>query len=898
MTRRIARSLRWLGLYAVLISSLAHAQDAAVPSVGAAVPSTDAAVPSADAAVPSADAAVPVDPNALSPPVLKTFVDAGYPEAARSLQLEAQVLLLLTIREDGSVEEVAEIGEPAGNGFDELAIAAARRFVFEPATKGGVPIRARIQYRYSFTYQPPPEAQVEAPPADAQLTLTVESAENQKPLANAEIIVTTPVDPAFGARIVTDAAGKALATLPPGSYSFSIARDGFAGETHAEELIAGQLTELTYRLQPRRSYEEFGAVARVKAPPREVTRRTIEREELTRVAGTRGDALRAIELLPGVARPPFTAGIVLIRGSAPGDSQVLLDGVPVPLLYHFGGLTSFINSRVLDRIDFYPGNFSVRYGRAMGGIIDVGLRDPKTDKIHGVLDTNLPLDSSLVLEGPITDKSSFMVGGRRSYLGNILAATLPDSVGTLAAPVYYDYQGFVTYRPTDRDRLRIGAFGSSDRLKILFSPNDDDPTVQSLSLGTQFHRVQLAWRRQYSKKLEHDISFALGREHNVFKFPPDFSLNLAINQAYVRAEWRYRFNEAVQLIVGTDSIFGWYDVSFFGPQFPDMDSSGNTGDSIDQLDKFAFNRREGFASPAGFIELPMQPFKQLRVIPGVRLDYSSLTRKVAFDPRVSAIYSITPAWRVKGGVGVFSQPPDPPQVLKGYGNPDLLYNKAIHYSFGFEHDFSDEYSLNIEGFYKRMYDRPVVPDSPTSLMQAAVDQPPYVSDGIGRVKGIEVAGRKQAKGRWFGFLSYTLMKSERKDGDGPWRPFNYDQRHIFTLAGNVLLGRGWEAGGVIRIVTGVPRTPVVGATQYLDNDSWQPADGRLNSARAPTFNRIDLRVEKKWVFDSWRLALYLDVQNVYNSKNPEGVTYQYNYKRSGQVRGLPIIPILGLRGEL
>ncbi|HEY6878694.1 MAG TPA: TonB-dependent receptor [Polyangiales bacterium] len=884
MTRCIDGACRWLGLFAVLMA-VSYARAQAPDDAG-----------TADAA--NVDAA-PVDPNALTPPVLRAFIDAGYPEAARALKLEAEVLLLLTIGEDGFVEEVAEIGEPAGLGFDELAIAAARRFVFDPATRGGVPIRARIQYRYAFTYQPPPA--VEAPKAapEARLSVEIRSAEDQKPLANTELIITSPSVQSFGKRIVTDADGKASSeALPPGTYQLTATRDGYSSESHVEELVEGQLTELVYRLQPVRSYEEFGAVARVKAPPREVTRRTIEREELTRVAGTRGDALRTIELLPGVARPPFTQGIVLIRGSAPGDSQVLLDGVPVPLLYHFGGLTSFINSRVLDRIDFYPGNFSARYGRAMGGIIDVGVRDPKADKIHGVLDTNLPLDSSLLLEGPITDKASFIVGGRRSYLGNILAATLPDSVGSIAAPVYYDYQGFVTYRPTDRDRLRIGAYGSSDRLKILFSPNDDDPAIKSLQIGTQFHRAQVSWKRQYSRKLEHDIQFALGREHNVFRFPPDFNLDLEVNQAYLRAEWRYRFNQAVQLIVGTDSISGWYDVNFFGPQLPDMDTASNAGGSLDTLDKSAFNKREAFQALSGFIEVPMQPIQPLRIVPGIRLDYYSLTNKYAFDPRLAAIYSITPQWRVKGGVGVFSQPPDPPQVIKGFGNPDLLFNKAIHYSFGFEHDFNDQYSLNIEGFYKRMYDRPVVPDSPSSLVQAMVDQPPYVSDGIGRVKGLEVAGRKQAKGRWFGFLSYTLMKSDRKDGDGPWRPFNYDQRHIFTLAGNVILGRGWEAGGVVRIVTGVPRTPVAGATQYLDNDTWVPADGKLNSARAPTFNRIDLRVEKKWVFDSWRLALYLDVQNVYNSKNPEGVTYQYNYKRSASIRGLPIIPILGLRGEL
>jgi hypothetical protein len=59
-----------------------------------------------------------------------------------------------------------------------------------------------------------------------------------------------------------------------------------------------------------------------------------------------------------------------------------------------------------------------------------------------------------------------------------------------------------------------------------------------------------------------------------------------------------------------------------------------------------------------------------------------------------------------------------------------------------------------------------------------------------------------------------------------------------------------------------------------------------------------VRVEKKWIFDAWRLAWYFDVQNVYNAKNPEGITHSYDYSQSAPIRGLPIIPIMGLRGEL
>jgi hypothetical protein len=72
----------------------------------------------------------------------------------------------------------------------------------------------------------------------------------------------------------------------------------------------------------------------------------------------------------------------------------------------------------------------------------------------------------------------------------------------------------------------------------------------------------------------------------------------------------------------------------------------------------------------------------------------------------------------------------------------------------------------------------------------------------------------------------------------------------------------------------------------------------VNSARNPLFNRLDVRVEKKWVFQSWRLALFLDIQNVYNHQNQEGLIYNYNYRQSTPISGLPIIPALGLRGEM
>src|SRR5690606_894554 len=181
-------------------------------------------------------------------------------------------------------------------------------------------------------------------------------------------------------------------------------------------------------------------------PPREVTRRVIDKAEIERIPGTNGDALRSLLSLPGVARPPAIAGILLVRGSAPQDTQVFVNGIFVPLVYHFGGLSSVVPTEMLEKIDFYPGNFSARYGRVMGGIVDVGLRSPKNDGFHGMAQLDL-IDARAMIEGPIpwTDnKWTFAAAGRRSWLDAWLGPALDAAgAGVTQAPRYYDYQFMV-----------------------------------------------------------------------------------------------------------------------------------------------------------------------------------------------------------------------------------------------------------------------------------------------------------------------------------------------------------------------------------------------------------------------------------------------------------------------
>ena len=128
--------------------------------------------------------------------------------------------------------------------------------------------------------------------------------------------------------------------------------------------------------------------------------------------------------------------------------------------------------------------------------------------------------------------------------------------------------------------------------------------------------------------------------------------------------------------------------------------------------------------------------------------------------------------------------------------------------------------------------------------------------------------------------------------------FNWDQTHILTLAGSYRLGSSWNVSGTFRYVTGNPLTPVVGSVYNASTDTYKAIYGAVNSDRSNAFHRADIRIEKVWNIRSGNLAAYLDLQNAYNHKSDEGRIYNFDFTKSGTIPGLPVIPRLGLRGEL
>lgn len=643
-----------------------------------------------------------------------------------------------------------------------------------------------------------------------------------------------------------------------------------------------------------RADAEFGATAEVEAPPRTATRRSFKAAELSRVPGVRGDAIRAVDIMPGVLRgEPFDGGTPLIRGASPIESQVFLDGTPVPLLFHFGGITSFFQSRLLERVELYPGNFSARYGRVAGGVVEARVRDLDRPGVHGMLDLSI-VDSAALVEAKLAEGANVALAARRSNVDFFFENFVPDDAyGVVAAPVYFDYQALGNLRLTTDTDLRLLVYGSRDAMRLVFSePDESDPALRGDVGGAiAFHHLNARVRSQFSDQVEHVTSLTLGFVDQTFSLGP-YEQSLEAWELHGRSELGVRLASSVDLDMGLDFRGQTASGRYVGPRPSGWDNSDPASDESLGLSETIQLEKSGMDAihPGAWLELAWRPIDAVLITPGARVDYFQNASAWSVDPRLSARVDVREGTTLKGGVGLFTQPPVWYELNEGVGNPRLKPYRAVHLGAGVEQRLGRAAEVGVEGFYKRSFDRVVGTEG---------GRPPYlVNDGEGRIAGAELSLSLRPSPKTFAYLAYTLSRSERRDRSGPWLSWNNDQTHVLSAVAAQRLGRGWEVGARFRYVTGNPETPVTGAIYDARIDQYRPVYGPINSERQAAFHQLDVRVEKQWRIADLTLAAYLELINAYNAQNPVGTSYSYDYSKKETEAGLPIIPNLGVRGEL
>lgn len=856
-----------------------------------------AQVPQSPEDAGTVDAGVPTG-VLTKPPALLRQVEAPYPPDAAAQQLEGTVVMFIDISETGTVTNV-EVTQPAGHGFDEAAVEAVKQFQFEPAEVDNVPAPVRIQYAYQFVFRPapPPEAAdggAATPEGPVNFSGQALERGTRKPLEGAEVVL-----PELDLSAVADAEGRfSFRGVPPGNHEVLVVQGGYDRFRTKETISEGQETRATYYVR-KRIFSPYETVVRTERERKEVTQTSIQVAEVQRIPGTQGDTLKVVQNLPGVARPAFNGGQLIIRGSSPQESGVFLDGQRIPLLYHFGGLTSVYNSELLDAVDYLPGNFSAYYGDLTGGVINVRSREPRMDRIHGTVGVSL-IESNAVIEGPITETLGFVVGGRRSYIDLVLGLVPEGDNGPSlqVAPRYYDAQLKLVWKPLARHTFSLQGLTSRDRLGLVFDrPSDNDPTVTGdLDVTTGFNQLRL--RHQYrGDALTLDTQALVGNTLLEFAIG-ERGLRIDSTDLNLRSTAEYAFGDALTLAGGLDVVSSFAHVTA-RIQSPPREGEPPTPTVTDELLVTDGDFVQYF--PSVWVEARWRPIKDLLVVPGVRAESYVFTDQESpqrtLNPRLAVRYALTETVSLKGGAGVYHGPPiqDEPSVT--FGNPDLAAKRSLQYGLGAEWQPRPEWFVSGEVFYNDL-DGLIVRSNGTVVRDGEPVPERLKNGGVGRIYGLEVLVRRSLTDRLFGWISYTLSRSERRDApDAAWRLFDNDQTHVLTAIASYKLPRGWEVGARLRFASGNPTTPVVGAVRDDVNDVFVPLYAAVNSVRLPSFNQLDIRVDKNFVFERWTLDVYLDLTNAYNNPAVEGIAYNYNYSQSAYFEGLPILPILGAKGS-
>ncbi len=677
-----------------------------------------------------------------------------------------------------------------------------------------------------------------------------------------------------------------------------------SGYKKYEKLITSRNEKLDIYLE-KIEYNLFETTIIAKIDKRDPAKKSLTYAEFQTAPGAGGDPIKAVANLPGINRSARGANII-IQGGEPEDTQYSVNQQYIPIVFHFGGLTSVIMPEAIESIDYLSAGFGPEYGRALGGVINLNTRSPRTDRYYGIGYLDI-LNGGLLIEGPINKKSSFLISSRKSWVGEVLeqVAKKEDSFDFTVAPSYTDFTLIYEYRPSKNKKYSITGLYSIDELEfVLDKPISNDPTTRGdFKTETSFNRLIGRLDHNLGDDKKYFSSLATGKNKLYFKINDQY---LDINST----SFNFRFEYQIKLsnwynYFGVDTTFDDYTVGVNLPSF-DEDNGGvsnpfsvggsNEGEISGTTHNLGLYSRHTF-----------QVDKQSPWIfsPGIRLDYYSdiqkdlsTFKKLSWQPRVSLKYMLNEFKFFKFSSGVYTQLPEERQSNSLTGNPYLKPLRAEHLSFGYENDFrkgsSTGFKLYSGIFYKKLDDL-VNTSSDLISRDGSLTIEQFENETSGEVYGGELYLQYRNEA-WSVNTSYTIAKSEKVDQYDDRQLSEFDQTHNLNIVTSYKYKR-WLFSTRARFVTGSPLTPVVGAVYDSDNDVYIPIRGDYFSERNKDFIQFDFRVDYKWIYQSWILSAYLDIQNVTNRENSEGINYNYDYSEQEVTSGAPILPTFGLKGE-
>jgi hypothetical protein len=712
----------------------------------------------------------------------------------------------------------------------------------------------------------------------------VTDAINNEPVMFANILV-EGTD--YGATTDLDGA-YLIENLPPGLYNIRASYVGFR-EVRISEIQVTNSKPAIIDVQMEQTAQQLAEVV-VKASPFVKTEesplslRTIGVAEIQRNPGGNRDISRVVQSLPGVTTTASFRNDLIIRGGAPNENRFFLDDVEVPNINHFatqgasGGPVGLINVNFIREVDFFSGAFPANRGNSLSSVFNFRQRDGRDDRIGGTFMAGAS-DIGLTLEGPIDERSTFLLSARRSYLGLLFKA-----LGLPFLPTYNDFQAKVKYKLDQKNELTFIGLGAIDQVALNFEADETEEQqflLDQLPVTPQWNYTTGFVYKHYAKN--GFWTFVLSRNmlnneaEKYLRNDDSTEDNLVLRYRSQEIENKFRAEHTLRL---NDFKFnygvGYEYVKFNNRTFNRIFTSSGP-ETVDFFSSFDMHKYAFF----GQVSRKMAEEKLVLSL-GLRADANSYSEQMSnpleqLSPRFSLSYEITERLAFNFNTGIYYQLP--PYTVLGYRQDGVFFNKengikairSSHLVGGLEFNTASNSKISVESYYKAYRDYPFLLRDSVTLANLGGDfgvigNEPAVARSQGRSYGLELLFQQRLFKGFYGIAAYTLGWSEFEDKNGRFIPSSWDARHIVNLTMGKKFGRDWEVGINWRFQSGLPATPFAEESALVAN--WD-ANGRgirdfdfLNTLRSQASNTIDIRVDKKWFFKKWSLNLYFDIENI------------------------------------
>ena len=637
----------------------------------------------------------------------------------------------------------------------------------------------------------------------------------------------------------------------------------------------------------------YGEPSRMIQIDRWAGRSTLNLNTMRRLPQVGGyDAVRSIQLLPGVVGTNESSSVFQVRGGKSDENLVTFDDYTLYHLDHFFGVFSAFNGNSIKNIRIHKGWFPASFGGRTSSLVRITGKDGDRDLTRVTADLNF-FSANVLLESPLfEDKVTFVLAGRRSFTDvlfspayqSLFTGLYDESItqpgGQTVNPFdangepkfhFYDVTSKLSFRPHPGESVQLSFYSGRDDLNLTYP-------VSFQNGANIIYQDESQWGNnggsiRWNKKWTDQRNTALVASHSVYKSrlnALDQVDNLQFqtidsvfsNQLMMLQETALKFETRIYA-QGQKITMG---AKLLGNEIAltEEDSQG-----------LSSTRSESRLSSSIYAQDELKIEENISANIGARFTYYRGTRNIYFEPRIAIDWTITDKLSIKGSYGHFAQTVrrirpqslflNSPDLWRLSNASDVPVLQTKYLSLGGLID-AGQLNIDMEAYHKTSTGMIVDPGQHQIVAENVYDN---FWTASGRTIGADLMIQKTT-GSHSGWATFSVAKAtieiDGLDYETSASGVNtYESKWVYMYK----LPK-WNISTTFIYGSGKPFTPVLGTFDFSHvngNTQVYPAIGRVNMAWLPAYHRLDLSLTYSFQMAMSNASLSLAVFNIYNQNN-------------------------------